>query len=145
MKLCLDGGAYTYKRYDNFYDRIMRTIYYQIDVSGDDYKMEQRRLIWTTYRNINICFETYKNVFPIDKVFLHEKADKDRLVLGELFYFESQSNITLNLNESEVSTDGTSKLSGGRPLTNLSPSFIILFFVQGKNNIISSLTYFWAL
>ena len=52
MKLCLNGGAYTYKRCDYLYDRIMTTIADKVDVSGDDYKMEQRRLIWNTYRNI---------------------------------------------------------------------------------------------
>ena len=36
MKLCLNGGAYTYKIYDNLYDRIMRTIADQVNVSGDD-------------------------------------------------------------------------------------------------------------
>ena len=42
--------------------------------------------------------------------------------MGELVFFESQTNIILNLDESEVSTDGTSKLSGGRPVTKLSSS-----------------------
>ena len=57
IKLCLNGGTYTYKRYDHLYDCIMRKISDQVDVSGDYYKMEQRRLIWNTYRNINIWFE----------------------------------------------------------------------------------------
>ena len=32
----LNGGAYTYKRYDHLYDRIMRTISDQVDKNGDD-------------------------------------------------------------------------------------------------------------
>ena len=36
IKLCLNGGAYKYNRYDHFYDRIMRTIADQVNVSGDD-------------------------------------------------------------------------------------------------------------
>ena len=32
---------------------------------------------------------------------------------GELVYFEGQTDRIINLNESEVSTDGTTKLSGG--------------------------------
>jgi len=87
MKLCLNGGAYAYKRYDHLYDRIMRTIADKVDVNGDDYKMEQRRLIWTTYKNMNIWFETL--IFLIDKGFAREKNDENRLVLGELVYFES--------------------------------------------------------
>ena len=57
--------------------------------------------------------------FFIDKGFAPEKINEDRLLLGELFYFKSQSNIILNLDKSEVLTDGTSKLSGVRLLTNL--------------------------
>ena len=81
----LNGGAYTYKRHDHLYDRMMRTIADQVDASGDEYKMEQRLLIWTTYRNINIWFETL--IFLIDKGFAREKTKKDRLVLGEFVYF----------------------------------------------------------
>ena len=58
MKLCLNDGAYTYKRYDHIYDFIMRKITDNVDVSGHDYNMEQRLLNWNTYRNINIWFET---------------------------------------------------------------------------------------
>ena len=36
MKLCLNGSAYTYMRYDHLYDRIMRTFSDQVDVSGDN-------------------------------------------------------------------------------------------------------------
>ena len=36
MKLCLNGDAYTYNRYDHLYDLIMRKIDDQVDVSGDD-------------------------------------------------------------------------------------------------------------
>ena len=45
LKLCLNGGAYTYNRYDHLYDSIMRTIDDQVDVSDDDYKVEHRHLI----------------------------------------------------------------------------------------------------
>ena len=61
--------------------------------------------------------------FLIDKGFAREKTDEDRLVLGELIYFESQSNIIINPNKSEVSIDGTSKLSGDHPLTKLSSAY----------------------
>ena len=48
MKLCLNNGPYKYRRHDNLYDRVMRTIADKVDVSDDDYKMEQRCLAWTT-------------------------------------------------------------------------------------------------
>ena len=118
LKRCLNKSTYTFKRFDNFYDRIMESIADRISVNTADYKMEQRRLIWTTYTNINIWFDTLKRFF-IDKGFAREKKDEDRNVEGELVYFESQTNRILNLDESEVSTDGTSKLSGGRPVNKL--------------------------
>ena len=98
MKLFLNGSAYKYNRRDHLCDRMMRTVADQVDVSGDDYKMEQRHLIWTTYRNINIRFKTLKHSL-IDKGFAREKIDEDRLVLCELVYFESQSNRILNIDE----------------------------------------------
>ena len=66
----------------------------------------------------NIWFETLKHFF-IDKIFAREKTDVYRLVLGKIVYFESQSNTILNFDESEVSTDVTSELSGVFPLTKL--------------------------
>ena len=38
---------------------------------------------------------------------------------GELVFLESQLHKILNLDESEVSTNGTTKLAGGRPVTEL--------------------------
>ena len=61
MKLCLNGSAYTYKRCDHLYDCIMRKIADKVDVSGDDYNMEQSCFIWNMYRSINIWFETLKH------------------------------------------------------------------------------------
>jgi len=49
MKLCLDNGPYKYRRYN----RVMRTIADKVDVSKDDYKIEQTRLTWIIYTNIN--------------------------------------------------------------------------------------------
>ena len=73
MKLCLNGCAYIYKIFDHIYYCIMRKIADQVDVSGDEYKMDQRRLIWTTYRNIKIWFETLK-YFLINKGFPRERT-----------------------------------------------------------------------
>ena len=101
----------------------MRKIADQVDVSGDDYKMEQRHFIWTMYRNINIWFEKLKNIL-FEKGFVHEKIDEYRVVFGEIVSFESKSNKILNLDKSEVSIDGTSKISGGRPLTNIFPQIV---------------------
>ena len=61
--------------------------------------------------------------------------------MDELVYFESQSNIILNIDESEVSTDGSSKLSGGRPLNKLSYADVDLpkgVKISNKSGYISS-------
>ena len=78
-------------------------------MSCDDYKMEQWLPIWNVYRKINIWFETL-NHFLIYEGFARDNTDEDMLVLGELVYFETQYNRILNIDKSEVSTDGTSKL-----------------------------------
>ena len=118
LRECMAGGNYVYKRIDHLYDRLMLLIADKIVVTSNDFRMEQRRLEWTTYTNINIWFETLKRFF-IDKGFAREKTDGDDCD-GELIYLEGQTNRILNLDESEVSTDGTTKLSGGRPVSKLS-------------------------
>ena len=48
----------------------------------------------------------------IDKGFACAKTEGDDCD-GELVYFEGQTDRIMNLDESEVSTDGTTNLSGG--------------------------------
>ena len=76
IKLCVNKGPFKYTRVDNLYDRIMKRIADKIEVNSDDYKVEQRRLLWTTYMNINIWFETLKK-FLIDHGFAREKDEGD--------------------------------------------------------------------
>ena len=120
VELCLEKSSYKFKRYDHLYDRIMEAIADKINVNSGDFKMEQRRLIWTTYSNINIWFDTLKHFF-IDKGFARVSTEEDGDI-GEIVYFDNQTDRILNLDESEVSTDGTSKLSGGRPGNKLCPN-----------------------
>ena len=121
LKRCINKSTYQFKRFDKFYDRMMKHISDNVVVNTDDYKMEQCRLAWTAYSNINIWFDTLKEFF-IDKGFARKRKDEDVDVKGELVYLDSQLDRILNLDESEVSTDGTSKLSGGRPVNKLCSS-----------------------
>ena len=73
VELSLEDSVYKFKRYDHLYDRIMEAIADKISVNSGDFKMEQRRLIWTTYSNINIWFDTLKHFF-IDKGFARVKT-----------------------------------------------------------------------
>ena len=61
----------------------MKHIADSVDVNSDDYKMEQRRLAWTTYSNINTWFNTLKEFF-IKKGFVRERMDEDVDVEGGL-------------------------------------------------------------
>ena len=85
----------------------------------DNNKVEQRRLLWTRYDNINKWLDTLKSFF-VEKCFAQLVVDEeDDNVIGELVFFQSQLHRILNLDESEVSTDGTTKETGGRPSTKL--------------------------
>jgi len=79
-------------------------------VSSNNCKVEQKQLKWTTYSTINIWFESL--IFFIDKGFARVRNENDNCE-GELVYFEGQTDRIIHLDESEVSTDGTTKLSGG--------------------------------
>ena len=120
---CLTVGGCSLKRYDLLYERLVKKLSDKLQIDNKNSKMEQRRLEWTTFNNLNIWFDNL-NKFLIDFGFARAATEQDRLrgVKGELVYLESQTHRIMNLDESEVSTDGTSKLSGGRPVTELSSS-----------------------
>ena len=74
-------------------------------------------MLWTIYDNINKWFDTLK-LFFVDKGFARIATAEDN-VEGELFFLPSQLHCILNLDKSEVLTDGTTKLAGARPVTEL--------------------------
>ena len=89
LKRCISKSTYQFKRFDKFYDRMMKHIADSVDVNSDDYKMEQRHLALTTYSNISTWFNTLKKFF-IKKGFVRERTDEDVDVEGELVYFNLQ-------------------------------------------------------
>ena len=123
LEVCLQSGGTEIKRYDCLYNRLMVKLADKVHVNTTSSKMEQRRLEWTTFQNINKWFDSLKEFFVKNK-FARVATEEDKLkgVEGELVFLESQTHRIINLDESEVSTDGTSKLSGGRPVTELSAS-----------------------
>ena len=54
LKQFINKSTDQFKRFDKFYDRMMKYIADNVVVNTDDYKVEKRRLAWTTYSNINI-------------------------------------------------------------------------------------------
>ena len=79
--------------------------------------MEERQAIWTTYRHINAWFDTLKE-FLISHGFDRLSTEQEMKETGRaISFFEGQLYRIINLDESEISTDGTSKIAGGRPAT----------------------------
>ena len=95
LKACLKYGDYDIIHYDKLYTRLTKAVSDDVQVMSDNEKVEQRRLLWTTHANINKWFDQLK-IFFVEKGFA-PLATKD----------------------SEVSTDGTTKETGGRPTTKL--------------------------
>ena len=84
-------------------------------VSGSSL-LEHRRVVYTTYNNLNIWFNKLKQ-FLISKGFVREcKDNKDGD--SELVFFPGQLNQIINLDESALTLNGNQTKSGGRSFTN---------------------------
>ena len=83
----------------------------KINVLTTSSNMEKRRLLWSMYNSINTWFKLLKKeliAMGFARAATAEDGDKDEG--GELIFFPGQLDRTLNIDESEVSTDGTSEL-----------------------------------
>ena len=117
VETCLTKGGIHFRQFDHYYDKVLRSVYDEIYVNTGSSKMEERRAIWTTYWHINAWFDTLKE-FLISHGFARLSTEEEMKEIGsELYFFEGKIDIIINLDESEISTDGTSKISGGRPAT----------------------------
>ena len=97
IELCLQKGGYTFSRGGALYDRMMSRHADKLVVNDKNNVVEQRRLEWTTYVNINVWFDTLKG-FLIQFGFARESTNQD-MMEGELVYFDSQTHRILNLDE----------------------------------------------
>ena len=73
-------------------------------------------IIWSTYNNIQTWFTLFKKEL-IDLGFACAATVDDGNDVGELIFFPGQLDWILDIDKSEVSTDGTSNLVGGWPVT----------------------------
>ena len=73
---------------------------------------ELRRLQWTSFSNLSVWFDTWKQTL-IYLGFAREKLPDDECD-GELFFFEGQLQRITNLDETDGSMDNTNGLRGGR-------------------------------
>ena len=75
--------------------------------------IEQRRVQWTTYSNLNLWYDTWEETL-VELGFARKKEPGDN-VEGSLFFFDGQLNRIINLDETDGSLDNTAGQRGGRP------------------------------
>ena len=103
LELCMTAGGSKISSFVDFFRRIQKQITHAIKVSEGGSKMEQRRLQWTTYRNIMKWFDTLKEqLISLGFARLATEYDKSCGVTGEIAFIEGQAHRILNLDESEV-------------------------------------------
>ena len=95
------------------FDCLVCDIAEEINVLTTSSNMEKRRLLWSMsmYNSINTWFKLLKKeliAMGFAQAATAEDGDKDEG--GELIFFPGQLDRTLNIDESEVLTDGTSEL-----------------------------------
>lgn len=118
LDLCMSAGGSKISSFHNFFRQITKKISTAIEVSKGSTRMEQRRIEWTTHRNIMKWFDTLREkLITLGFSQIATEYNKTCGVTGEIAFIEGQTYRILNLDESEVSLDGTSKHSGGRPDT----------------------------
>ena len=77
---------------------------------------EQRRVLWTTYSNIKLWYDTWEDTL-IELGFARKKEDADDVeaIEGSLFFYKGQRRRIINLDETDGSMDNTNGKRGGRP------------------------------
>ena len=91
------------------FDYLVCDIAEEVNVLTTSSNMEKRRLLWSMYNSINTWFKLLKKeliAMGFARAATAEDGDKDEG--GELIFFPGQLDRTLNIDESEVLTDGTS-------------------------------------
>ena len=117
LKSWLKNGNCDIICYDKLYDRQSKAAADDVQVMFDNENVKQPRFLWITFDKINKWFGHIK-VFFVEKIFAC-LATKDVDVQGEPFSFSNQLYHILDIDESQVSMDGTFKTTGGRPTTKL--------------------------
>ena len=60
VEACLTQGGIHFRRFDHYYDKVLRSVSDKIAVNTGSSKIEERRAILTTYQHINAWFDTLK-------------------------------------------------------------------------------------
>ena len=92
----------------------------EVTVAGGNSKMEERRAVWKIFNKINAWFDTLKQLLLDHKFACQSTPEQIEEKKVELHFFHGQIHRIINLDESEVLTDGTLKLAVSRPSTSYS-------------------------
>jgi hypothetical protein len=92
---------------DNMFERVMRATNVSLNASVSPV-VEDRRVRWTTYSNLHAWFVSFK-AFLVEFGFATIGSD------GRLEMSEEMLRWILNVDETEVSLDGSKTIAGGRP------------------------------
>ena len=77
--------------------------------------MEARRLIWTTYRNLDVWYENFKaGVVEYGFATAVEEYDEKGNLILEVTFTEEQKQRIFNIDETKISLDGSDGGVGGR-------------------------------
>jgi hypothetical protein len=111
---------------DSLIDRILGKLSCEFTADTKVNKQEERRIAWTTYSNLNTWFDSWKHCL-IDLGFATEKVSEedamvtgdldnnDDMLEGEIEVSPSQLRRIINLDETNISLDGSDGNTGGRP------------------------------
>ena len=105
LSSCLKGGPMLLQDYKVLYKRLYKGFATNVKIISGGSNIEERRVMWTTYNNINMWF-------GFARVKLGTEPGE-----GELVFFPNQLNCILNLDESGLSLDGNHSLCSGRSST----------------------------
>jgi len=111
---CVNESGNNVKRSDDLAKRLKRDTADLFDVNKANV-MEQRRLQWTTYDNMKVWYDTWKETL-IDLGFGRERTAADgNTCKGEVMFFPGQTSRIINIDETDGSLDDTTGQRGGRP------------------------------
>jgi hypothetical protein len=111
---------------DSLIDQILAKLSCEITADTKVDKQEERRVAWTTYSNLNTWFDSWKHHLVVlgfakvkiaddDAVMMVELEEDDDTLEGEIKVSPSQLRRIVNLDETNISLDGSDGNTGGRP------------------------------
>jgi len=114
------------------YKRLYPSFAHKVEVVTGNSRVEARRVKWTTYHNLNMWFDTLKEVLVKNGCAKYRNEGDDGE--GELVYLPNKLNHILNLDESGLTLDQTGSLSGGRDSTRFRSADNAIAFGADRTN-----------